>query len=568
VSISINQNVSPANFLSLESLSNSLYSGLNTGAQSTVMQSMSQLLGSLGQLFSAGPNSQFTANPLFGNLGNSLGNGLGTLPMLGGQASQFAAQALPLGAGALDVDNRQAALPALQKPQVTGSPDTSPLTITINNSTGGPVSIAIDRGAGQAAAPAAPAESPLPVPPARPVQPMTAERAAEVLNRNFDNISGGKETVDRNDLRRVMNDPNCSAEMRQAASFLLNNPDAMRQIETADLRAQGKCSVADGRISKGDTGATMALSGSPSPQESKAAAALLANKDALLAGDNLISREELGMIALTGKLPNGQPAPADLKEAARYFTENPEKFNKLENANFYRDPTSTSIPKSDGKIGLEDLQIMANGGNGGNGAPPAQQPMTAERAVELLNRNFDNLSGGKETVDRSDLRRAVNDPNSSPELKQAASFLLNNPQAYRQLETADQRATGPVPLADALGDGRISKGDTLASMALSGSPSPQESKAMAALLANKDIVLAGDSLSSREELAMIALTGKLPNGQPAPADLLEAARFLTENPEKFNKLENAFFYRNPTNTNIPKGDGKIGLEDLQGTAGA
>jgi hypothetical protein len=40
--------------------------------------------------------------------------------------------------------------------------------------------------------------------------------------------------------------------------------------------------------------------------------------------------------------------------------------------------------------------------------------------------------------------------------------------------------------------------------------------------------------------------------------------YLTQtHPEKFNQLEDTSFYRSSNNQNIPKGDGKIGMHDLQ-----
>jgi len=197
-------------------------------------------------------------------------------------------------------------------------------------------------------------------------------------------------------------------------------------------------------------------------------------------------------------------------------------------------------------------------------APPIMTPMNMDRAAQILNRNFDNVSGGKETVGRDELTRALTDPTSSPEMKRAARFLLDNPDAFRKLETADQRAAGGGGCSMRAADGLISKGDTVACMAKSDTPASQRERiAIAELLANKDLFMSGgDKAISKDELAYISATGKLPNGQPAPESLRSAARFFTQNPEAFAKLEDTSFYRNPDNKNIPKGDGKVGLQDM------
>ena len=460
INLNPNLNLNPTSFLSMDSVSNTVNSSVNA-AQSGIMQSLSQLLNTLSQLLSSGmQNCQFNPNSMSSHLGNSLGNslsnGMGNLslsglqnPQLGGspinislgngngQSFSPAEQNRQLDRSPININlgngNGQSFSPAVQNPQFGGSP----ITINIETNPGrdqfGQPQVVSSSGNCQAQ------------------QPMSTERAAQVLNQSFDKLSGGAETFGRDDLQRVANDPSSSPELRQAARFVLNNPQAMSALDTADTRCNA---AADGRISKGD--------------------------------------------------------------------------------------------------------LTAAGG-----AVQSQPPMNADRAAQVLNQNFDNVSGGKETVNRDDLRRALTDPNSSPEVKSAANFLLNNPDAFRKIETADQRSQGSGGLSAVVGDGRISKGDTVASMALSNTQTQPERNAVAALLANKDSLMAGgDKLISKDELGMIATTGKLPNGQPAPADLQQAAKYFTENPAMFSKLEDTNFYRSSNNNNIPKGDGKVGLQDM------
>jgi hypothetical protein len=83
------------------------------------------------------------------------------------------------------------------------------------------------------------------------------------------------------------------------------------------------------------------------------------------------------------------------------------------------------------------------------------------------------------------------------------------------------------------------------------------------LMANKNGFAGADGLISKEELAAVATSGRMTNGQQATGAEIEAARNLTANPEKFNKLENTLSYRNPGDNNIPRSDGKLSMEDMQ-----
>lgn len=336
VSITINPNVNlnPTNFLPLGLVSNTVNAGVNA-AQSGIMQQLSQLFSMLSQLFGSGlQNSQFNTNPLssaLGNtLGNSLNNGLGNLPLSGLQNAQFGGSPISISLGN---GNGQSFTPALQNPQLGGG---GPITITINNP-GTPASSGTDRSIGAGSF--------------QPQQPMNTERAAQVLNQNFDRLSGGAETFNRSDLQRVANDPSSPSELRQAARFVLNNPQAMSALDTADKR----CSAgADGRISKGD------------------------------------------LTAIGGPL----------------------------------------VP---------------------------MQPMTTERASQVLSQNFDKISGGSENITRDDLSRVANDPSQPTELRRAAQFLLDNPGSVIKLDNADARFRGKSEATD----GRISKGDLAAGSTLS-----------------------------------------------------------------------------------------------------
>ncbi len=364
--MSINLNIPGfnPNALSLMNPVSNLTTGLGSAvnsAQSGIMQSLSQLFSSLGQMFSMGAqNGQFQANQgslnignglgqaqQFGNQGLNLGNLFGQGQQMGnqglnlgnllGQGQQMGNQGFNLG-GAIGA-GQQMGHQGYNLGNAFGQSQ-QPLNISINM--GQPQAQGTQGcGTGNDFS----------------QQPMNAGRANEVLNKHFDNLSGGDQTIDRGDLRRAANDPNSSNEVRQAANFLLNDSGAMRSLDTADSRARGGLEIADGRISKGDTGAAMATSGFLTQQDRNDVSVLQANSGRFAGADGLISKEEVAAVATTGRMTNGQQATGAEIEAARNLTANPEKFNRLENTNFYRNPGDNNIPKSDGKIGMQDMQL-------------------------------------------------------------------------------------------------------------------------------------------------------------------------------------------------------------------
>jgi hypothetical protein len=346
----------------VSNLTTSLGSAVNS-AQSGIMQQLSQLLGSIGQLLSMGAqNGQFQANQgsqnignglgqaqQFGNQGFNLGGLLGQGQQMGnqglnlggllGQGQQMGNQGLNLG-GAIG-QGQQMGHQGYQLGNAFGQSQ-PPVNITINM--GQPQSqsqVTRDCGTGSDSS----------------QQPMTAGRASEVLNKHFDNLKGGDQTVDRGDLRRALSNPNSPAEVKDAARFLLNDSGAMRSLDTADSRARGGFEIADGRISKGDTGAAMATSGSLTQQDRNDVSVLMANKNGFAGADGLISKAEVATVAAGGRLANGQVASEAEVAAAKRLTANPEKFDRLENTLAYRKPGDSSIPKSDGKVSMEDMQL-------------------------------------------------------------------------------------------------------------------------------------------------------------------------------------------------------------------
>lgn len=189
--------------------------------------------------------------------------------------------------------------------------------------------------------------------------PMTQDRAAQLLSENYDNIPHKNKhgSIGRESLEAVAKDPNASPELKDAAQYLLDNPLAFSQMDIANGTKTGKNRKEDGFIGKKDLEATT-QSAPFSAAEKGVASTFLKYKDQLMGTDGrqAMSLQELSKIATTGQMPNGQQAPADLLNAARFATANPAFFNKLEETNLYRNPGAKG-PRNDGKVGVEDLQL-------------------------------------------------------------------------------------------------------------------------------------------------------------------------------------------------------------------
>lgn len=338
--------INPGNFIQTNTLTNPISSGLNS-MQSGIMQSLSQVFNMLSQLFASGAqNPMFSGNPLSNNIGNNLGRDSLGQPQVVPSYGNNPLQPVPNFSNNPGQDS-------LGQPRVipgNGNQSGPPISVIINNPgreyAGQPI---VGPSCGSRSNDLS-------------QQPMNADRAAQVLNKNFDNISGGGGVVTRDDLQRALNDPNSSKEVKDAASYLLNNKDVFRGLDTASGGDRGgpglglRAIFGDGKISKADTTAAMVRDGTQLPQEREAINALLAHKDSLMVGDKLISRAELATIAAGGLMPNGQPAPPDLRQAAMFLTQNPEFFSKLEDTNHHLNGGRRSnIPVGDSLIGIDDL---------------------------------------------------------------------------------------------------------------------------------------------------------------------------------------------------------------------
>jgi hypothetical protein len=185
--------------------------------------------------------------------------------------------------------------------------------------------------------------------------PMGPSRAVQVLTRHFDNIKGADGKVGRLELARAADNPSSSPELKAAANMVLSNPKALASLDLADAKVRQKFGEqADGRFSKGDLTALLQKT-TFTPGDTQAIDTLIRNKSALLSGDKLLSRAELGQIATTGEMPNGKTAPAELRVAAQHIQRKQELFDRLDDSNLVKNHHGQG-PRGDGKISLADLQ--------------------------------------------------------------------------------------------------------------------------------------------------------------------------------------------------------------------
>ena len=148
---------------------------------------------------------------------------------------------------------------------------------------------------------------------------------------------------------------------------------------------------------------------------------------------------------------NSGSAPADLKRAAQFLLQHEDAFDQ--------------VAQSDGKISLTDLQ---NGlkdtnteiRNGGVGAAEAEGNTPAQlqeklKAFQTLHDEFGNALGEDgffgsmdHKIDLDTLKDIANDSDASPELKRAARYVVDHPEAYAEIaRTGNEISQGDLQIA-------------------------------------------------------------------------------------------------------------------------
>jgi len=194
---------------------------------------------------------------------------------------------------------------------------------------------------------------------------MDRDSALSELARFFDDIKPCGGFIDKQDLRTIANGGSPghmkggpTPELQAAASYLLAHPEAFDELDTADRNAQGRVGHRDGRVGRSDVNAALQRTGF-GIGEKEAVQTLVRHFDALKAGKGFIDLGELKQIAKTGTMPNGKPAPADLLKAAQAVASHPALANKLDNAAGIR--SGRADQRSDGQISKDDLNETLSG---------------------------------------------------------------------------------------------------------------------------------------------------------------------------------------------------------------
>ncbi|UIF88551.1 hypothetical protein KAF44_24770 (plasmid) [Cupriavidus necator] len=289
---------------------------------------------------------------------------------------------------------------------------------------------------------------------------------AAYMNSRCPSLLGLKATLTVKDLYLLAQnaDGKTPAAVSQAANYMLQNPDVYRQIETHDVAgADGKTNVgnfqwaAQGGLNMAGapnrTGVYM-----PSPYSSSAGSALEGAQNAsgtLAAYMNSRCPSLLGLKAtltvkdlyLLAQNADGK-TPAAVSQAANYMLQNPDVYRQIE---------THDVAGADGKTNVGNFQWAAQGGLNMAGAPnrtgvymPSPYSSSAGSALEgaqnasgtlaaYMNSRCPSLLGLKATLTVKDLYLlAQNADGKTPAaVSQAANYMLQNPDVYRQIETHD-----------------------------------------------------------------------------------------------------------------------------------
>ena len=253
---------------------------------------------------------------------------------------------------------------------------------------------------------------------------MSDGRAIEIMRGNFDQLDtaghGGcpDGIVSRDDLEGILEDSSATPELKAAARYALAHPELFDRIDTA-----GHGGDRDGKISRDDLDVSRESIGLDAPTAASNVLNFFGTIDDAAGNlgfnDNLIARCDLEEIV------KNDSAPADVKAAARYLIDHPEVFDQID--------TAWKGGDKDGLISPEDLRTWLGGVD--------PMGMCSPDPIDVLRGNFDRLDtaahggSGDGRVSREDLEAALNDPNTSEQLRSAIRFALDS-QIFDQIDTA------------------------------------------------------------------------------------------------------------------------------------
>jgi len=172
------------------------------------------------------------------------------------------------------------------------------------------------------------------------------------VSRYFDNLAGPNGLINKDTLEKALSHPH--EEVRQTAQALLNDPELMKQMDTAHARLRGNIGEkADGTISRGDAQAELGKTNF-ARGDMQTLSTLTKNFEQLTNGKGVLDRNKIEALAVEPK--NGNPQHDALVTAALDLMAKPELWSKLDNAALEAKGKTRHKNMGDGKIVKEDLQ--------------------------------------------------------------------------------------------------------------------------------------------------------------------------------------------------------------------
>jgi hypothetical protein len=192
---------------------------------------------------------------------------------------------------------------------------------------------------------------------------MSSEQAMRVLVDNFSEIQTSDHGIKLDDLKKIANGETVngmkgapSPELRQAAKTFAGNPDAFTTAETLAQKTSGdKGAKADGILGLEDISHNVNQAKTLGEGEKAALQTLDTYKDKLFK-DGSMDMSVLQSVAETGKLPDGNAAPDDLKAAAQRVTSSPWLMTKLDTGKQTADGNFDA--RANGDVSKGDLDAL------------------------------------------------------------------------------------------------------------------------------------------------------------------------------------------------------------------
>ncbi len=356
----------------------------------------------------------------------------------------------------------------------------------------------------------------------------------------------GIKTLDVNQLYNLSNNKGGKVpeDVQQAAKFMLQNPDIYKRIETSDVAgADGISGVANfDKAAQGLTKFEPRATISSSPRQNLAeraedeAGALAAYMNA-----NGLKKLDVNQLYNLGNNKSGN-VPPDVQQAAKFMLQHPEIYKKIETAD---------VKGADGISGVGNMNKAAQGLI--NFDQPTLQPVRpAVMPRSTLGERAENEAGtlaaymnakGMKVIDVNQLYNLSNNKGGAvpPDVQQAAKFMLQHPEIYKKIETADVKGADGIS-----GVGNMNK----AAQGLINFDQPTLQPVRPAVMPRSTLgeraeneagTLAAYMNAKGMKVIDVNQLYNLSNnkGGAVPPDVQQAAKFMLQHPEIYKKIETA-----------------------------